>query len=131
MHLDKTASHVFRMFSTDEKSGYKATDALCKRFRPVDIEELPGLKFHHAVQENESVEQLGLKLQRLGRKAFPSTDGKDFKQYDAASVMVHGEKSEKPTQLKQTRFVKPPHSKEQPGSSSNAKQKDDSEPQAE
>ena len=79
VHLDKTASHVFRMFSTDEKSGYKkAADALRKRFRPVDIEELRGLEFHRKVQENESVEQLGLELQRLGRKAFPFTDGKDF-----------------------------------------------------
>ena len=54
------------------------------------------------------------------------------KQYTAASVTVHGEKkSEKPAQPKQTRFAKPPHSKEQPGSSPNAKQKDDSEPRAE
>ena len=79
VHLDKTASHVFRIFSTEEKSSYKkAADALRKRFRPVDIEELRGLEFHRKVQENESVEQLGLELQRLGRKAFPSTDGKDF-----------------------------------------------------
>ena len=78
-HLDKTASHVFRMFSVDEKSSYeKAADTLRKRFRPVDIEELRGLEFHRKVQENETVEQLGLELQRLGRKAFPSTSGRDF-----------------------------------------------------
>ena len=46
------------------------------------------------------------------------------KQYNAASVTVHGEKkSEKPTQPKQTRFAKPPHSKEQPGSNPNASRK--------
>ena len=79
VHLDKTALHVFRMFPTDDKSSYKkASDALRKRFRLVDIEELRGLEFHRKVQEDESVEQLGLELQRLGRKAYPSTDGKDF-----------------------------------------------------
>ena len=79
VHLDKTTSHVFRMFSADEKSGCKkAADVLRKKFPPVDIEELRGLEFHCKVQENESVEQLELELQRLGRKAFPSTDGKDF-----------------------------------------------------
>ena len=79
MHLDKTASRVFGMFSTDEKSSYKkAAYALCKWFRPVDIEELRELEFHQKVQESKSVEQLGLELQRLGREAFPSTDGKDF-----------------------------------------------------
>ena len=41
VHLDKTALHVFRMFPTDDKSSYKkASDALRKRFRLVDIEEL-------------------------------------------------------------------------------------------
>ena len=68
VHLDKTALHVFRMFPTS--SYKKASDALRKRFRPVDIEELQGLEFHRKVQEDESVEQLGLELQRLGRKAF-------------------------------------------------------------
>ena len=176
VHLDKTASHVFRMFSTEEKSSYKkAADALRKIFRPVDIEELRGLEFHRKVQENESVEQLGLELQRLGRKAFPSTDGKDFdrllkgrffqalltkwqrklgapkpsetfqelydrartleqheKQYNAASVTVHGEKkSEKPAQPKQTRSTKPPQNKDQSASSQSAKQKEDSEPRPE
>ena len=49
-----------------------------RHFRPVDIEELRRLEFHCRVQENESVEQLGFEVQRLGRKAFHSTDGKDF-----------------------------------------------------
>ena len=44
----------------------------------MDIEELRELEFHQKVQESKSVEQLGLELQRLGRKVFPSTDGKDF-----------------------------------------------------
>ena len=48
---------------------------------------------------------------------------------NASSKTFHGEKSKKPTQRKQTRFTKPPHSKEQPGSSPNAKQ-DDSDSQA-
>ena len=67
------------MFTVDETSSYKkAADTLRNRFRPMDIEELRGPEFHRKVQENESVEQLGLELQRLGRKAFPSTTGKDL-----------------------------------------------------
>ena len=173
VHLDKTALHVFRMFPTDDKSSYKkASDALRKRFRPVDIEELRGLEFHRKVQEDESVEQLGLELQRLGRKAYPSTDGKDFdrllkgrffqalltkwqrklgapkpsetfqelydrartleqheKQYNAASVTVHGEKkNEKLIQPKQNKLLaKPPQNKELSATSPSTKQKDDSE----
>ena len=82
VHLNKTALHVFRIFSTEEKSSYKNTaDALRKRFHPVDIEELRGLEFHRKVQEDESVEQLGLKLQRLGRRAFPTLNAKTLIAY--------------------------------------------------
>ena len=44
----------------------------------VDIEELRGLEFHYESQGNELVEQLGISLQQLGRKAFPSMSGKEF-----------------------------------------------------
>ena len=82
------------MFSTDEKCSYKkAADVLRKRFGPVDIEELRGLEFHPKVQENESVEQLGLELQRLGRKAFPSTDGKVF-ETSAQRLLLPGQVTE-------------------------------------
>ena len=118
------------------------------------------------------MEQLGLELQRLGRKAFPSTDGKDFdhllkgrffqalltkwqrklgapkpsgtfqelydcartleqheKQYNAASVTVHGErKNEKLIQPQQNKLLaKPPQNKELSATSPSTKQKDDSE----
>ena len=48
----------------------KAMSALGERFKPVDIEKLPGLEFHHKTQGGESVEQLGISLQQLGWKAF-------------------------------------------------------------
>ena len=56
-------------------SGCKlATDALHKRFCPIDIEELGSLELHRKTQlDGESVEQLALELQRLERRAFPST----------------------------------------------------------
>ena len=44
----------------------------------LDIEELRGLEFHHKTQAGESVEQLGISLQQLGRKAFPSMSGKEL-----------------------------------------------------
>ncbi len=53
--------------------------ALKKQFRPADIEELRGLEFHHHTQgDGEPIEQLGISIQQLGRKAFPSITGKDF-----------------------------------------------------
>ena len=77
--LDKTAREVFRTLPEEEQSSYdKATQALKKWFWTGDIEELRGLEFHHKTQNNESVEQLGIDLQRLGRKAFPSSKGKEF-----------------------------------------------------
>lgn len=36
------------------------------------------MEFHRKTQGNESVEQLGLTLQQLGRKAFPSITGREF-----------------------------------------------------
>ena len=51
--------------------------ALKKRFRPIAIEELRGWEFHR-VQGDESVKQLGMDLQKLGHKAFPSLEGRDF-----------------------------------------------------
>ena len=46
-------------------------EALKKRFKPVDIEELRGIEFHQKMQEQQSVEQLGIELQWLGRRPMP------------------------------------------------------------
>ena len=40
----------------------EAVKALKKCFRPVDVEELCGLEFHHRVQSEESVDQLDIPL---------------------------------------------------------------------
>ena len=76
-HLEGMALHAFRMFPKEDRSTFRlAAEALRKMFRPVDIEELRGLEFHRKTQvDGESVEQLGLELQRLGRRAFPSMEG--------------------------------------------------------
>ena len=67
------------MLPKEAKSSYsRAMDALKKCFRSVKIEELKGLEFHRRVQGEESIEQLGMDLQKLGRKAFPATEGKEF-----------------------------------------------------
>ena len=47
------------------------------RFKPVDIEELRGLKFHQLMQAEESVEKLGLQLMSLANKAFPGLSDKE------------------------------------------------------
>ncbi len=79
LHLDKTAAEVFRVLPGEEKNSFKmAMESMKKRFQPVDIEELRGLQFHHKMQGEESVEQLGISLQQLGRKAFPSMTGKEL-----------------------------------------------------
>ena len=61
---------MFRSLPEDECSNYdKATQSLKKWFRTGDIEELRCLEFHHMTQGNETVEQLGIDLQRL--RHFP------------------------------------------------------------
>ena len=42
------------------------------------LQERTSLEFHHKTQGNETIEQLGLGIQQLGRKAFPSITGKEF-----------------------------------------------------
>ena len=78
-HLSKTALQAFRLFSKEEKAQYpSAIKAMKKRFTSVDIEELRGMEFHSLMQESQSAEQLGLQLQKLAHKAFPSFSGDDF-----------------------------------------------------
>ena len=73
LHLSKIAKQAFQLLPKESKSDYKqAVAALKSRFRSVEIEELKGLEFHMKVQGNESVEELGMDLQKLGRKAFPA-----------------------------------------------------------
>ena len=56
-----------------------AVTALKRSFRPVDIEELRGLEFHQRTQgAMETIEKLGISIQQLGRKAFPTITGKEF-----------------------------------------------------
>ena len=55
LHLDCTASDVFRMLPGEDSSDFdKALAALRKRFKPSDIEELRGLEFHHRVTQLRS-----------------------------------------------------------------------------
>ena len=66
------------MLSKETKQSYSAVvEALRKRFQPVDIEELRGAEFYQIYQKNESVEEIGIKLQAAARKAFPSLIGKE------------------------------------------------------
>ena len=77
--LEKTALKAFRTFEVTDREDYdKATTALCKRFKLVDIEELCGLEFHDRMLGKETIEELGMDLHTLGRKAFPSSHGKEF-----------------------------------------------------
>lgn len=79
VHLDKTAQQIVKMMPDDERKSFdKVVDHLKKRFRPIDIAELRGLEFHQKSQGDDSVEQLGLDLQTLGRRAFPSVGAKEF-----------------------------------------------------
>ena len=70
---------MFRLLSEDERSTYeKVVNALRKRFKPIDIEELRGMEFNQNMQQEESIEQLGIVLQNLGRKAFPRMREEEF-----------------------------------------------------
>ena len=67
------------MLPVSEKSTYKAVvAALEHRFHSLDIEELRGLEFHQLMQNTQSVEEVGIQLQRLARKAFPKSSPKEF-----------------------------------------------------
>ena len=67
------------MFPEADRIDYdRAKAALRSRFKSVEIEELRGLEFHYKMHGTESIEELGLELQTLAHKAFPSTQGGDF-----------------------------------------------------
>jgi hypothetical protein len=76
---------------------------LKKHFKPGDIEELRGLEFHHHTQTTtEMIEQLGLSVQQLGRKAFPTIVGKDYTFYQALLVKWQGKLgSPKPDEIQE------------------------------
>ena len=79
MLLDKAAFQTYRLLPDSVKASYSETvEALRKRFKPVDIEELRGIEFHQMVQGSQSVEELGLELQRVAKRAFPTIVGKDL-----------------------------------------------------
>ena len=78
-HLEKTAAHVVRMMPSEERAKYTfVVSTLRKRFQSLDIEELKGLEFHQLMQDKQSVEELGVVLQKLARKAFPESRAKEF-----------------------------------------------------
>lgn len=79
MRLSKTAFQTYRLLPDEVKANYSATvSALRSKFKPVDIEELRGVEFHQLVQKNQSVEQLGLQLQKVAKRDFPTLVGKDL-----------------------------------------------------
>jgi len=49
---------------------------LWDHFKAADIKELRGFKFHH--KKNKKTKKLGLGLQPLGHKVFPSAHGHEF-----------------------------------------------------
>ena len=80
VHLERTALQVFRIMPEQERKEYDtAVKRLKERFRPVDIAELKGMEFHQRMQlPEESIEQLGIALQKLAQKGFPQSKGREF-----------------------------------------------------
>ena len=76
MFLDGSAFQTYKLLPEDVKASYSAT--IDSRFRPVDIEELRGMEFHQVFQKNQSIEELGIELQQLAKRAFPAITGKNF-----------------------------------------------------
>ena len=78
LHLGGYALRVFNILDSSCRDTYdKAVKNMKKRFRSLDIPELCGLDFHKLTQSTESIEALGVELQRLCRKAFPTSTGTD------------------------------------------------------
>ena len=66
MHLNKTAFHAYQNLSSETKKIYSAVvKALRKRFPPVDIEELRSAEFYQLTQKEETIQEMGIKLQTL------------------------------------------------------------------
>ena len=79
MRLSKTAFQTYRLLPEDVKASYSATvSVLRSKLKPVDIEELRGMEFHQLVQKKQSIEQLGLQIQKVAKRAFPTLVGKDL-----------------------------------------------------
>ena len=79
LQLSKVVDQAFQMLPKDVKSSYeRVIDALKKWFCSVEIGELKSMDFHQCVQGDEAIQELGMDLQKLARKAFPSMEGKDF-----------------------------------------------------
>ena len=67
----KTARQVFELLPPETCSNYDTlVTALKDRFKPVDIAELRGLEFQQLTQKEQFIEQLGLQLTQLAKKAF-------------------------------------------------------------
>ena len=60
------------------KAKRRCYDDAIKALKSDFVQELQGLEFHTRVQSDESIEQLGIDIQKLGHKAFPTMKGKDF-----------------------------------------------------
>ena len=66
IHLDQTASDVFRMILASEWHTFdEAVATLGKCFNPKNIEELYVIKFYYLIQPNECIKQLGISVQCL------------------------------------------------------------------
>ena len=79
MHLDKTAFQTYCNLPKETQGSYSdVINALRKRFQPVDIEELRGAEFYQMTQTTETVEEMGIKLETIARKAFPSLVCKEW-----------------------------------------------------
>lgn len=79
MRLSKKAFQTNRLLPNDVNTSYGTTvSALKARFKAVDIEELRGMEFNQVIQKAQSVQRLGLELQKLAKRAFPCLSGKDF-----------------------------------------------------
>ena len=77
MLLDGSAFQTYKLLLDEVKASYSATvDALKARFKPVDIEELRSVEFYQLVQGRQSIEEVGIELQRLAKRAFPPISGK-------------------------------------------------------
>ena len=67
MLLDKAAFQTYRLLPDSVKASYSET-----------VEELRGIEFHQMVQDSQSVKELGLELQHVAKRAFPTIVGKDL-----------------------------------------------------
>ena len=80
-HLNKTTLQVVCMLTSEERKimlkPLQLSVSNSSLWLSTSIEELRGMVCHQLIEESQSIKQLGIQLQCIARRAFPTISGKE------------------------------------------------------